>query len=57
MKKNSWKLVLVKDTGDVIIDSFKTEESAKAELQYRESLCIAMGYSVEFPYRIREIIT
>ena len=57
MKKNSWKLVLVKDTGDVIIDSFKTEESAKTELQYRESLCIAMGYSVEFPYRIREIIT
>ena len=59
MTKNDhkWKLILIKDTGDVIVDSFKTKELAKEELEYRKSLCVAMGYSVEFPYRIRKIVT
>ena len=57
MKKNEWKLVLVKDHGDVVVDSFKTKELAEEELQYRNSLCIAMGYSPDVPYAIRRIVT
>ena len=57
MKKNKWKLVLVKETGDIVVDSFKTKESAEEELKYRNSLCVAVGYIPDIPYAIRRIIT
>ena len=52
MKKNEWKLVLLKDSGDIIVDSFKSKE---LELKYRNSLSIAMGYTPDVPYQIRKI--
>jgi len=55
MKKNKWKLVLVKDSGNIIVDSFNSKELAEEELKYRNSLSIAMGYAPDVPYQIRKI--
>ena len=54
MKKNDWGLYLKKDTGDVKVDSFKNKQQAEEELKYRNSLCIAMGYTPEFMYVIKK---
>jgi hypothetical protein len=56
-KNNEWKLVLIKDDGDIVVDSFKTKVSAKEELQYRNSLCSALGYNSDASYEIRRIVT
>ena len=56
MKKNKRNLVLVKKDNEVVIDSFSTKELAEEELQYRKSLCIAMGYTPDTPYDIRKAI-
>ena len=54
MKKNDWGLYLKKDTGDIKVDSFKNKDQAEEELKYRNSLCIAMGYTPEFMYVIKK---
>ena len=54
MKKNKWNLVLIKKDNEVVVDSFSTKELAEEELQYRKSLCIAMGYTPEFMYVIKK---
>jgi hypothetical protein len=54
MKKNDWGLYLKKDTGDVKVDSFKNKQQAEEELKYRNSLCIAMGYTPDSKYVIKK---
>jgi|7_EtaG_2_1085326.scaffolds.fasta_scaffold207870_2 hypothetical protein len=54
MKKTRWGIYLNKETEDVKVDSFSTKEEAEEELRYRNSLCIAMGYTPEFMYVIKK---
>jgi len=54
MKKTRWNLFLKKDIEDIKVDSFLTEEEAEEELQYRNSLCIAMGYTPDVKYIIKK---
>ena len=55
MKKNKWKLILKSNKKDIVVDSFSTKELAEEELRYRNSLCVALGYSPDVPYEIRKV--
>ena len=55
MKKNSWKLILLKGKNNIVVDSFATKEDAEEELTYRNSLCVALGYTPDIPYKIQKI--
>ena len=55
MKKNSWELILLKEKNNIVVDSFATKEDAEEELKYRNSLCVALGYTPDTPYKIQKI--
>jgi len=55
MKKNKWKLILKSNKKDIVVDSFSTKELAEEELKYRNSLCVALGYSFDVLYEIRKV--
>ena len=53
--KNKWELVLEKEIGDVIIETFNSEKLAEEERDNRNRLCIAMGYTPDVKYIIRQV--
>ena len=55
MKKNKWALVLKENGGDVIVEKFNSKQIAEEELEYRNSLTIAMGYSPDVKYTIKKL--
>jgi len=55
MKKNKWALVLKENVGDVIVEKFNSKQIAEEELEYRNSLTIAMGYSPDVKYTIKKL--
>ena len=55
MKKNKWALVLKEDVGDVIVEKFNSKQIAEEELEYRNSLTVAMGYSPDVKYIIKKL--
>ena len=55
MKKNKWALVLKENVGDVIIEKFNSKKIAEEELEYRNSLTVAMGYSPDVKYTIKKL--
>jgi|TARA_R100001163_G_C5055276_1_gene191758 hypothetical protein len=55
MKKNKWALVLKENVGDVIVEKFNSKQIAEEELEYRNSLTVAMGYSPDVKYIIKKL--
>tara|TARA_R110000803_G_scaffold26593_1_gene62760 strand:+ start:550 stop:720 length:171 start_codon:yes stop_codon:yes gene_type:complete len=55
MSKNKWQLVLEKDVGSIVVETFPTKDTAQEELRFRNSLTRAMGYSPDVNYSIRKI--
>jgi hypothetical protein len=55
MKKNKWALILEKDVGDIVVEKFSSQKIAEEELEYRNSLTIAMGYSPDVKYTIKKL--
>ena len=48
--KNKWELILPKELGNVIIETFSSEKLAEEERDNRNRLCIAMGYTPDVKY-------
>tara|TARA_R110000744_G_scaffold344997_1_gene450394 strand:- start:1188 stop:1358 length:171 start_codon:yes stop_codon:yes gene_type:complete len=55
MKKNRWELVLEKDLGKIGIEIFKSKELAEEERDNRNRLCVAMGYTPDVKYTVRQL--
>ena len=55
MKKNKWALVLKENGGDIIVEKFNSKQIAEEELEYRNSLTVAMGYSPDVKYTIKKL--
>ena len=55
MSKNKWQLVLEKDVGSIVVETFPTKDIAQEELRYRNSLTRAMGYTPDINYIIKKI--
>ena len=55
MKKNKWALILEKDVGDIVVEKFSSQKIAEEELEYRNSLTIAMEYSPDVKYIIKKL--
>ena len=55
MKKNKWALVLEKDVGNIIVERYSSQKIAEEELEYRNSLTVAMGYSPDVKYTLKKI--
>ena len=55
MKKSKWQLILEKEVGNIIIETFKSKNLAEEERDNRNRLCIAMGYTPDVKYIIRQI--
>ena len=53
--KNKWELVLEKEIGNIIIETFSSEKLAEEEKDNRNRLCIAMGYTPDVKYIIRKV--
>ena len=53
--KNKWELVLEKDLGKVCIETYSTKNKAEEERDNRNRLCIAMGYTPDVKYIVREV--
>jgi|TARA_R100001530_G_scaffold123260_1_gene91145 hypothetical protein len=54
MKNKRWELVLEKDMGIVTIDTFDSKKLAEEERENRNRLCIAMGYTPDVKYIVRQ---
>jgi hypothetical protein len=55
MKKNKWALILEKDVGDIVVERYSSQKIAEEELEYRNSLTVAMGYSPDVKYTIKKL--
>ena len=55
MKKNKWALILEKDVGNIIVERYSSQKIAEEELEYRNSLTVAMGYSPDVKYIIKKL--
>jgi|TARA_R110002124_G_scaffold200708_1_gene367324 hypothetical protein len=53
--KNKWELILPKELGDVVIEVYSNEKLAEEERDNRNRLCIAMGYTPDVKYIIRQV--
>ena len=53
--KNKWELVLEKGLGKVCIETYSTKNKAEEERDNRNRLCIAMGYTPDVKYIVREV--
>ena len=53
--KNKWELVLEKDLGKIGIETYSTKKIAEEERDNRNRLCIAMGYTPDVKYIVREV--
>ena len=50
-----WELILIKELGNIVVDTFKTKQQADKEIEYRNSLCRHMGYEPDITYKLREV--
>ena len=50
-----WELILMKEMGNIVVDTFKTKQQADKEIEYRNSLCRNMGYEPDLTYKLREV--
>jgi|TARA_R110000744_G_C19129665_1_gene536908 hypothetical protein len=50
-----WELILMKEMGNIVVDTFKTKQQADKEIEYRNSLCRNMGYEPDIMYKLREV--
>jgi|TARA_R110000824_G_scaffold64994_1_gene169644 hypothetical protein len=50
-----WELILIKELGNIVVDTFKTKQQADKEIEYRNSLCRHMGYEPDLTYKLREV--
>ena len=55
MKNKKWQLVLEKDLGNIIVETFSSKKLAEEERENRNRLCIAMGYSPDVKYIVKQI--
>ena len=55
MKKNKWALILEKDVGNIIVERYSSQKIAEEDLEYRNSLTVAMGYSPDVKYTLKKI--
>ena len=55
MKKNKWALILEKDVGNIIVERYSSQKIAEEDLEYRNSLTVAMGYSPNVKYTLKKI--
>ena len=55
MKNKKWQLVLEKDVGNIIVETFSSKKLAEEERENRNRLCIAMGYSPDVKYIVKQI--
>tara|TARA_R110000824_G_scaffold133246_1_gene295934 strand:+ start:197 stop:355 length:159 start_codon:yes stop_codon:yes gene_type:complete len=51
MKNNKWQLVL----GDTIVETFNSKKLAEEERENRNRLCVAMGYTPDVKYIVKQI--
>jgi len=49
-----WELVLMKEIGDIVEESYDTRKQAEKEVEYRNSLCRHLGYEPDLLYKIRK---
>jgi len=52
-----WNVVLKKELGDVIVESFPTKKEAQEEIKYRNTLCRHMGYTPDVTYTLEKTST
>lgn len=52
-----WEMVLKKEQGDIIIESFNSRKEAEEEIEYRNTLCRHMGYTPDVTYIVRKSIS
>jgi len=50
-----WNVILEKEKGDVVIDSFDNKKEAEEEIQYRYTLCRHLGYTPDISYKLQKI--
>ena len=55
MKKNKWALILEKDVGNIIVERYSSQKIAEEDLEYRNSLTVAMGYPPDVKYTLKKI--
>ena len=53
--KNKWELVLEQGLGKIGIETYSTKKIAEEERDNRNRLCIAMGYTPDVRYIVREV--
>jgi hypothetical protein len=50
-----WELILIKEMGNIVVDTYPTKRQAEKEIEYRNSLCRHMGYEPDLTYKLREV--
>jgi len=50
-----WELILIKEMGDIVIDTYPTKRQAEKAMKDRDTLCRHMGYEPDLTYKLREV--
>ena len=49
-----WELILIKEMGDIVVDTYPTKRQAEKAMKDRDTLCRHMGYEPDLTYKLRE---
>jgi hypothetical protein len=52
---SKWEILLMKEVGDIVVESYKTKKQAETEIEHRNNLCRHLGYEPNLLYKIREV--
>ena len=50
-----WELILIKEMGDIVVDTYPTKRPAEKAMKDRDTLCRHMGYEPDLTYKLREV--
>ena len=50
-----WELILIKEMGDIVVDTYPTKRQAEKAMKDRDTLCRHMGYEPDLTYKLREV--
>ena len=50
-----WGLVLMKELGNIVVDTYPTKRQAEKAIRDRDNLCRHMGYEPDLTYKLREV--
>ena len=50
-----WELILIKEMGNIVVDTYPTKRQAEKAMKDRDTLCRHMGYEPDLTYKLREV--